>query len=86
MKSLPKENVIITLDPPRKGCDKKVLDSIINSMPNKIIYISCSPQTLARDCEVILKSNAYNLDFVQPYDMFPQTAHVETLAIFTKIK
>lgn len=85
VKSLPNENVIITLDPPRKGCDKKVLEAIIKSQPDKIIYISCNPQTLARDTQIILDSNKYQIDFVQPYDMFPQTSHVETLISYSKL-
>lgn len=78
-------DIIVTLDPPRKGCDKKVLDAIVGALPNKIIYISCNPQTLARDLEIILSSNKYKLSLVQPYDMFPQTSHVETLLVVEKI-
>lgn len=85
IKTLSKDEIIVTLDPPRKGCDKKVLDAIISAKPNKIIYISCDPATLARDCKIILDSNNYTISSVQPFDMFPNTKHVETLAIITKI-
>lgn len=77
-------NLVVTLDPPRKGATKPVLDAIIKACPNKIIYISCDPNTLARDAKIILDSNNFNLSIVQPYDMFPQTKHVETLAVFVK--
>ena len=84
VKNLDFNNLIVTLDPPRKGCDKVVLDSIKSANPNKIIYISCDPTTLARDIKILLESN-YKLDSVQPFDMFPQTKHVETVAIISKI-
>ena len=80
----PNENFTIILDPPRKGCDKKVVEAIINAKPNKIIYLSCDPSTLARDLNLIYQTGIYNIKSIQPYDMFPQTKHVETLAILTK--
>lgn len=79
-----KQNLTIVLDPPRKGCDKNVLESILKVCPNKIIYLSCDPSTLARDLNIIIQSNIYNIKSIQPYDMFPQTKHVETLAVLTK--
>ena len=72
-------NVCVVLDPPRKGCDKKVLDAILSVNPQSIVYISCNPATLARDAKILLESNNYEIQLCQPYDMFPQTAHVETL-------
>ena len=80
-----RKNLSIILDPPRKGCDNKVLSSIKNVMPKKIIYISCNPSTLARDLNILLADNNYQIKKIQPYDMFPQTKHVETLAILEKI-
>ena len=68
---------IVVLDPPRKGCDEKVLNAINSSLPEKVIYISCNSATLARDVSILSKE--YKLTYVQPYDMFPQTKHVETL-------
>ena len=70
-------NGIVVLDPPRKGCDEKVLNAILASLPQKVIYISCNSATLARDMKNL--SKAYNPTFIQPFDMFPQTKHVETL-------
>lgn len=78
------DETTVILDPPRKGCDKKVMDAIANSKPNKIIYLSCSPDTLARDLKNLLAITKYNIQFVQPYDMFPNTPHVETLVYLTK--
>ncbi len=87
-------NVAVVLDPPRKGCDIKVLNALIKEKPNTIIYVSCSPQTLARDIGILtgnlyydgnrlLKSQSptlnYEITSVKPYDMFPQTKHVETV-------
>ncbi len=76
---LKNENVTIVLDPPRKGCDKKVIESIANCQPSKIVYISCAPDTLARDLKNLLGLANYNIRSIQPYDMFPNTPHVETV-------
>ena len=72
----------IVVDPPRKGLDKKVVEAFIQSKPKKIVYLSCNPATLARDLDLL--KEYYNVDFVQPYDMFPQTANVETLVSLSK--
>ena len=83
---LPKQDEItIVLDPPRKGCDKNVLETICKNMPAKIIYMSCDPSTLARDLKILLESGNYKIKYIQPFDMFPQTKHVETLAVLEKI-
>ncbi len=76
--------VSVFIDPPRIGCVKTVLDKILELKPNKIIYLSCNPETLARDLSVLVKYN-YKLNSVTPFDMFPQTNHIETLAVLTKI-
>lgn len=76
-----KSNLTIVVDPPRKGCDKSVLDVISKVKPKKIIYMSCDPSTLARDLNILLRGQNYKINSIQPYDMFPQTKHVETLAI-----
>lgn len=75
----------VVLDPPRKGCDKIVLESIKNSNPDFIIYISCNPATLARDLKILTENSQFSINFVQPYDMFPQTPHVETVVCLKKI-
>ena len=67
---------VVVVDPPRKGCDKALLISIATMSPQRIIYVSCDPGTLARDLG-ILESIGYKTLEIQPVDMFPQTAHVE---------
>lgn len=74
----------VVLDPPRKGCDKIVLESIKNSNPDFIIYISCNPATLARDLKILTENSQFSINFMQPYDMFPQTPHVETVVCLKK--
>ena len=69
---------VVFLDPPRKGSDQKCLDAICKLAPARVIYVSCDPSTLARD--VAYLSKKYRLDRLQPVDMFPHTAHVETVA------
>jgi 23S rRNA (uracil1939-C5)-methyltransferase len=69
---------IVIMDPPRKGSDTKFLDVLINKKIKKVIYVSCDPETLARDLKYL--SGYYDVSYVQPVDMFPQTSHVETVA------
>ncbi len=78
-------NFSVVVDPPRKGLTPEVVNSFIKAKPNKIIYVSCNPSTLARDVKLILQSGLYKIASVTPYDMFPQTAHVETLLVLEKI-
>ncbi|MGN0772146.1 MAG: 23S rRNA (uracil(1939)-C(5))-methyltransferase RlmD [Christensenellales bacterium] len=72
---------IVVVDPPRKGCSADVIDCLLQAQPKQIIYVSCNPATLARDMAKLLIG--YTIDFVQPYDMFPMTGHVETLVSMT---
>ena len=74
---------VVVVDPPRKGCDVKLLNSITNINAERIVYVSCDPSTLARDL-AILEENGYKTLEVQPVDMFPQTAHIENVALLTK--
>ncbi len=73
---------VVYINPPRKGCDEKVLEAIAKKAPRSVVYISCDPQTLARDL-AFLCGQGYKVNSVQPFDMFPQTAHVETLVGLT---
>jgi 23S rRNA (uracil1939-C5)-methyltransferase len=70
---------VMVVDPPRKGCDEALLQTIIEMKPNKVVYVSCNPATLARDLR-ILEDGGYKTVEVQPVDMFPQTTHVECCA------
>ena len=69
---------IIVLDPPRAGCDEKLISFVSNLNPKKIVYISCNPKTLARDV-VLFRENGYDTDIVYPFDLFPMTGHVESV-------
>jgi 23S rRNA (uracil1939-C5)-methyltransferase len=71
---------VCILNPPRSGCEKSVLDTLGTSSCKKIIYVSCDPATLARDLAILTKYQ-YKVLQVQPLDMFPQTAHVETIVL-----
>ncbi|WP_379971023.1 23S rRNA (uracil(1939)-C(5))-methyltransferase RlmD [Ectobacillus sp. sgz5001026] len=69
---------VVVVDPPRTGCDDKLLDAILQVKPKRMVYVSCNPSTLARDVKRLAKS--YEVKYVQPLDMFPQTSHVECIS------
>ena len=69
---------VVVVDPPRKGCDEKLLDTIVNMAPEKVVYVSCDSATLARDLKY-LNEHGYVVRKVQPVDMFPMGVHVETV-------
>lgn len=70
---------VIFVDPPRKGCDKTAIETILNIEPKKVVYVSCNPATLARDLKVF--STKYEIKEITPVDMFPFTSHVECVAV-----
>jgi 23S rRNA (uracil1939-C5)-methyltransferase len=74
---------VVVLNPPRKGCDESVLQRVVGLTPRKIIYVSCSPESLMRDLD-IMKKLGYVCREIQPVDMFPQTVHVENVALLEK--
>lgn len=74
----------IVLDPPRKGCEPQVLEAIAESGVNRLVYVSCNPATLARDLK-LLHEHGYLIWKVQPVDMFPQTAHVESVVLMSRV-
>ena len=76
---------VVIVDPPRKGCEKPVIDTIINMSPKKLVYVSCNPSTLARDVK-LLEEGGYKLIKAQPVDMFPWTSHVETVVLMSRTK
>ena len=73
----------IVLDPPRKGCEEAALEAIVKSSANRVVYVSCNPATLARDCKY-LAAHGFTLSAVRPVDMFPQTCHVETVVLMSR--
>lgn len=75
---------IFLLDPPRKGCDPQVIETLLSLQPPYIVYISCKPSTLARDIQLLCQSNIYQPVYIQPADFFPQTTHVECFVILKK--
>ncbi|MBE9034565.1 23S rRNA (uracil(1939)-C(5))-methyltransferase RlmD [aff. Roholtiella sp. LEGE 12411] len=82
-KLLPKMGIIpevVLLDPPRKGCDRAVIDTLLQTKPSRIVYLSCKVATLARDLKLLCQNGQYDITRVQPADFFPQTAHVEAAA------
>ncbi|HSW35664.1 MAG TPA: 23S rRNA (uracil(1939)-C(5))-methyltransferase RlmD [Candidatus Limnocylindrales bacterium] len=74
----------ILLDPPRKGCSPALLDAVVAAKPERIVYISCDPATLARDL-AYLSPKGYLTQEIQPIDMFPQTSHVETVVLMSRV-
>ena len=76
---------VVVLDPPRKGCDEILLKTLVEMKPERIVYVSCKPSTLARDLKY-LEENGYRTVEVQPVDMFPFTAHVETVVLMSRVK
>lgn len=75
---------IVLLDPPRKGCDRVLIETLLQSSPRRIVYVSCKPATLARDLKLLCQDGKYRLTMVQPADFFPQTAHVECAAFLVQ--
>jgi len=73
----------IVLDPPRKGCEEAALEAIAKSTAKRVVYVSCNPATLARDCKY-LAAHGFTLSAVRPVDMFPQTCHVESVVVMNK--
>ena len=78
-----KKTDAVIMDPPRSGADKKFLDALCILKPEKIVYISCGPDSLKQNLHYLIK-NGYQVEFIQPVDMFPYTEHVETVVLLSK--
>ena len=74
---------VIIVDPPRKGCDEKLIHKIAEISPKKVVYVSCNPATLARDLK-LFNLLGYSSGEVYPFDMFPRTSHVESVVLLKK--
>lgn len=87
MESAAEENTkpdIVMMDPPRAGSSVQFLSSLIKMSPSTIVYVSCNPETLARDLEYLRKNSRYRVKKIQPVDMFPHTQHVETVVLLSR--
>ena len=74
---------VIVVDPPRKGCEESLLQTIVDMQPGKVVYVSCDSATLARDVK-FLRESGYELKKITPVDQFPNTVHVETVVLLSK--
>lgn len=84
----PGSETSLIIDPPRKGCDKAFLDQLLELQPKRVVYISCNVHTQARDIGYLLnekRGEGYKVDSIRGFDFFPQTHHVEGVAVLTKI-
>lgn len=75
---------VVVVDPPRKGLEKELIDTIIELKPERVVYVSCDPGTLARDLR-LFEDGGYKVTEVQPVDMFPQTSHVECVVLIERV-
>jgi 23S rRNA (uracil1939-C5)-methyltransferase/tRNA (uracil-5-)-methyltransferase len=84
VQTFPREDTVVVLDPPRKGCSTEFLEQLYEYSPQRIVYMSCGPATQARDAKGIVEIGGYEIVSIQPFDLFPQTKHVECLIVFEK--
>ncbi len=80
---------VIVVDPPRKGLSREVLAALLSAAPERIVYISCNPATLAANCETLCAAEGetrYRVTSATPFDMFPSTGHVETVVLMSRVK
>lgn len=80
---------VVCIDPPRKGCAPELIETILKMQPERIVYVSCDPATLARDLKLLAGDSekaAYRIQSVQPVDMFAHTSHVETVVLMSRVK
>ncbi len=76
---------VVFMDPPRAGSDRRFLDSLLKLAPSRVVYISCNPETQARDLAYLIQKG-YRVRSIQPVDMFPWTEHVETVVLLSRKK
>lgn len=74
---------VVIFDPPRKGCSPALIESVVNMAPARVVYVSCDPATLARDC-ALFEQRGYTVTNAAPVDMFPRTGHVETVVLMSR--
>ena len=76
---------VVVVDPPRKGCEEVLLETIVKMQPQRIVYVSCDSATLARDLK-FLSANGYAVKKVQPVDQFGHSVHIETVVLLSQLK
>ena len=79
-----RQETVIIVDPPRKGCSEEFLKQLYHYSPQRIVYMSCGPATQARDAKGIVEVGGYEVSSIEPFDLFPQTKHIESLMVFEK--
>lgn len=77
---------VMVVDPPRAGCEESLLQTFLEMQPERIVYVSCDPATLARDLNILCSEGQYEIQRVQPVDLFPMTFHVENVALLAHKK
>ncbi|SHK18566.1 23S rRNA (uracil1939-C5)-methyltransferase [Anaerobranca californiensis DSM 14826] len=77
---------VVVVDPPRKGCEASLLAAIKEIAPQRVVYVSCNPATLARDLKILCEEGMYTIKEVQPVDMFPHTSHVECVVFMSRVE
>lgn len=86
----PKDETVVVIDPPRKGCDESFLSQLMNFGPRRVVYVSCNVHTQARDVGVLVRGNdtgaRYKIESLRGFDFFPQTGHVEGVAVLSRVK
>lgn len=80
----PPDETALVIDPPRRGCDEAFIAQLLAFAPRRVVYVSCGPDTQARDLRIILASGKYAIEDVQPFDLFPQTRHIENIAVLAR--
>jgi 23S rRNA (uracil1939-C5)-methyltransferase/tRNA (uracil-5-)-methyltransferase len=80
----PRDKTVVVVDPPRKGCSEEFLKQLYEYSPERVVYMSCGPATQARDAKGIIEIGGYEIVSIQPFDLFPQTKHVESLIVFER--
>ncbi|KUJ23155.1 putative tRNA (uracil-5-)-methyltransferase [Mollisia scopiformis] len=87
----PKDETVVVIDPPRKGCDESFLSQLMNFGPRRVVYVSCNVHTQARDVGVLVRGNEnggarYKIESLRGFDFFPQTGHVEGVAVLSRVE
>lgn len=85
VQDFPPEKTVVVIDPPRKGCDEKFIQQLLVFKPQTVVYVSCNVHTQARDVGGIMKGGEYRLESVRGFDLFPQTAHVESVSCSSSV-